>query len=115
MEKSKKAVRAPVLGQFVRGRSVATLGQGMALVKIGKSVKKAVRPEECAGVLVKKALRALSKPGIERSAIFCGPNPAKVFACSIYPLDTTKFIREAADGTRVLGRVVNGKFRAIKA
>jgi hypothetical protein len=66
-------------------------------------------------VLVKKAARALNKPGIQRSVVFRGPNPDKVYAYSAYPQDPTRIVRLSSDGTRVIGRVVNGRFRASKS
>jgi len=33
----------------------------------------------------------------------------------LYPDDPSKIIREAADGTRTIGRLVGGKFRLSKA
>jgi hypothetical protein len=102
-------------GQLVQGRSVAALGRGMALVKVGKSPRPVVRPEDKTTVLLKKAARALGKPGIDRSEVFRGPNAAKVYAYSAYPQDLSKVVREAADGTKVIGRMVDGRFRASKA
>ncbi|OYU30955.1 MAG: hypothetical protein CFE39_10665 [Comamonadaceae bacterium PBBC2] len=102
-------------GQVVQGRSVASLGRGMALVKIGRTPKQAMRPEDKTTVLVMKAARALNEPGIDRSVVFQGPNAAKIFSYSVYPQDTTKVIRESSDGARVLGRLVDGKFKAVKA
>ncbi|MDM0106287.1 hypothetical protein QTH97_15175 [Variovorax sp. J22R24] len=101
-------------GDLVQGRSVATLGRGMALVKVGKSAKVPVRPEDNTTVLVKKAARALNKPGIDRSVVFRGPNAGKIYSYAAYAKDPTKVVREAADGTRVIGRVVDGKFRPVK-
>lgn len=115
MAKANNLTRNDTAGRLVQGRSVATLGSGMALVKIGKTAKGAVRPEDETTVLVKKAARALNKPGIDRSVVFQGPNAAKIFSYSVYPQDTTKVIRESANGARVVGRLVDGKFRAIKA
>jgi len=109
------AVRDTANGELVQGRSVATLGRGMALVKIGKAARVVVRPEDKTTVLVKKAARALNKPGIDKSVVFRGPNAAKIFSYSVYPQDPTKVVREAADGTRMIGRLVDGKFRGSKA
>lgn len=115
MAKANNVVRTDATGQFVQGRSVATLGRGMALVKIGKTAKGVVRPEDKTTVLVMKAARALNKPGIDKSVVFRGPNAAKIFSYSVYPQDTTKVIRESGNGSRVVGRLVDGKFRVVKA
>ncbi len=113
MATAKTTVRDTSTGRVVQGRTVATLGRGMALVKIGRAAKAVVRPEDKTTVLVKKAAKALNKPGINKSTVFLGPNATKIFAYSVYPKDPTKVIRETVDGTRVIGRMVNGKFRAV--
>ncbi|KIQ28514.1 hypothetical protein RT97_20825 [Variovorax paradoxus] len=100
---------------MVQGRPVATLGRGMTLIKTGKAPRPAVRPEDNTTVLLKKAARALNKPGIDRSVVFHGPNAARIFAYYADPQDPTRVVREAADGTKVTGSLVDGKFRASKA
>lgn len=102
-------------GAIVSGRSLAVLGRGMELVKVGRATKPKVKRSDAATVLVRKAARALSKPGIRESVVFRGPDPSRVFAYSAHPLDPKKIVRTSADGTRVLGRLVNGKFRATKS
>ncbi|WP_432728770.1 hypothetical protein [Variovorax sp. W6] len=115
MAREKTTARESSIGQLVQGRPVAVLGRGMALVKVGKAPRPEVRPEDNTTVLLKKAARALGKPGIDRSVVFRGPNAAKVYAYSAYPPDPSKIVREAADGTKVIGRMVDGRFRASKA
>ncbi|MGO4605425.1 hypothetical protein AB4142_03750 [Variovorax sp. 2RAF20] len=115
MARAKTIAREGSAGQMVQGRSVATLGRGMALVKVGKAPRAVVRPEDNTTELLKKAARALDKPGIDRSVVFRGPNAARIFAYSAYPQDPTQVVREAADGTKVIGRLVDGRFRASKA
>ncbi|WP_269759528.1 hypothetical protein [Variovorax sp. E3] len=115
MAREKTTTRDHPAGQLVQGRSVATLGRGMALVKVGRAPRPVVRPEDNTTVLLKKAARALAKPGIDRAVVFRGPNAAKIFAYHAYPQDPTKVVREAADGTKVIGRLVDGRFRASKA
>ncbi|MEW6704969.1 MAG: hypothetical protein AB1430_08975 [Pseudomonadota bacterium] len=65
-------------------------------------------------MLVSKAGRALRKPGIERGAVF-KQGKTRVFAFSVDPTDPTRVIREAEDGSRQIGRLVNGRFLASKA
>ncbi|MFH0133023.1 hypothetical protein ACGLHS_22635 [Variovorax sp. VaC1] len=115
MTREKTTARDSAKGQLVQGRSVATLGRGMELVKVGKAPRPVVRPEDNTTVLLKKAARALNKPGIDRADVFRGPNAAKIFAYYAYPQDPTRVVREAADGTKVIGRLVEGRFRASKA
>jgi hypothetical protein len=115
MAREKPTAREGSTGQLVQGRSVATLGRGMTLVKVGRAPRPVVRPEDNTTVLLKKAARALNKPGIDRAVVFRGPNAAKIFAYYADAKDPTQVVREAADGTKVVGRLVDGKFRASKA
>jgi hypothetical protein len=115
MAREKTVARESTAAQLVQGRPVATLGRGMTLIKTGKTPRPAVRPEDNTTVLLKKAARALNKPGIDRSVVFHGPNAARIFAYYADPQDPTRVVREAADGTKVTGSLVDGKFRASKA
>jgi hypothetical protein len=115
MAKQNVAVRDAGTEGFVQGEALATLGRGIALVKVAKTTRPRVRPEDNTTALVKKAARALSKPGIESAAVFRGPDAAKVYAYSVYAKDPTKVIREDASGERVIGRLVDGRFRPLKA
>lgn len=115
MAREKTIARESATGQLVQGRPVATLGHGMTLIKTGRTPRPAVRPEDNTTVLLKKAARALNKPGIDRSVVFRGPNAARIFAYYADPQDPTRVVREAADGTKVIGSLVDGRFRASKA
>jgi hypothetical protein len=72
-----------------------------------------VRTEDKTTVLIQKTARALSRPGIDKAVVFRGPNAPNVFSYSVYTPDPTKVIREAADGSRAIGRLVDGKFRIV--
>jgi hypothetical protein len=63
------------------------------------------------GEVVPYVGKALSKPGISKVVIFQSPVAGKIFAYSVDPFDATKVVREAADGTKRIGRVVAGKFK----
>jgi hypothetical protein len=115
MAREKTVARESTAAQLVQGRPVATLGRGMTLIKTGKTPRPVVRPEDNTTALLKKAARALNKPGIDRSVVFHGPNAARIFAYYADPQDPTRVVREAADGTKVTGSLVDGKFRASKA
>jgi len=106
--------RTPKAGGMVTGRSVVVLGRGMELVKVGRSSKPTVRRGDNATALVQKVAKALKKPGIDKSVVFRGPNPEKVYAYSAYPQDPTRIVRISSNGTRVVGRMVSGKFRPSK-
>jgi len=94
----------------LRGKRI---GDHFVLVPIGDSKKAAVRPADKAAVLVGKAARALRKPGIDKTVVFRGAKPEKIFAYSVYPGDTSRVIRESVDGKRSVGRLgTDGRFRA---
>jgi hypothetical protein len=70
-----------------------------------------LRRGEDAATLIKKLARALSKPGLPRKSVFRG-NLKKVFAYSAHPTNASLLVREAADGTQVVGKIgANGRFR----
>lgn len=104
--------------QAVTGQAVATLGAHFVLVRVGGKAggqKQEVRPGDTASVLVTKAGQALKKPGIPKQAVFGSRDRSGVYAYSVYPADPSKIVREASDGSRTIGRLVNGKFQALKA
>jgi hypothetical protein len=110
--KSAKSAREPRTGQVVQGRPLARFDAGVVLVQTpgARQPKPALRAEDGAAVLVPKAWRALKKPGISRQAVF-PTSSTTVFAYSVDPADPTRIVREAADGTRTIGRLVNGRFQ----
>lgn len=90
------------------GVSVASVA-GFVLVRTGKKKAAAVRQADRASVLVAKAGRALSKPGIDRHVVFKG-NQSRIFSYSTDPADPLRLVREASDGTKRVGRLVGAKF-----
>jgi hypothetical protein len=96
----------------LRGKRIATLDEGLTMVRTGPSVTGAVRPRRTdqAGAMLRKTGRALNKPGISKHSIFTNKS-ADIFAYSADPLDATKLVRTSRDGTRRKGRVVGGKFK----
>lgn len=86
----------------------------IVLLRVGRGMRllKSTKPSDSAEVMVPKLGKALRKPGISKQAVFRGRTPERIFAYSVLPRDVTKIVREAADGTRTVGRVVGGKFRA---
>lgn len=89
---------------------VVTLSGGYFLGRLArkKSIKDPV-PAESAGVLVKKAGEALTKPGLRRSAIFRWGNP---YAYSVDPSNPERIIRESVGGKRTYGRFSHGRFKS---
>ncbi|TDP78195.1 hypothetical protein EV672_1245 [Aquabacterium commune] len=106
--------------EVVQGSAVKAavpVSGGWVLVKTGDTKARRVKPEESVGTLVMKAAKALGKPGIDRSVVFGGgasQRSAKpVYAYSVYAADPTKFVRESEDGTKTVGKMVNGKFKVL--
>jgi len=97
----------------LRGKRIATLDEGLTMVRTGPSLTGGVRPRRAdqAGPMLRKTGRALNKPGISKHSIFTNKS-ADIFAYSADPLDATKLVRTSRDGTRRKGRVVGGKFKA---
>lgn len=107
MSKKSEATQATVHGEIV-----ASVGERFVLVKTGKASARAKIPAGESARLLQAAGQALSKPGISRSSVF-GSGRRNVYAYSLDPEDPSRFIREAADGTRRFGKMVNGKFRLL--
>lgn len=93
-----------------------TFSENLMLVRKGKKPKpELLKPKEGAGTLVAEMLDALASPGLAHSAVFRGLKAQQVNSYSIFPADPTKVVRERADGTRTIGRLVGGRFRALSA
>jgi hypothetical protein len=107
MSKKSNAAKATVHGEIV-----ASVGERFVLVKTGKTSLSTKVPAGESARLLQAAGQALSKPGISRSSVF-GAGQKNVYAYSLDPQDPSRFIREAADGTRRFGKMVNGKFRLL--
>lgn len=109
-----KRSAASISGAIVTGETLASLHGGLALVRVSPQADQvATRPADQASVLIPKLMRAMQKPGISKRAIFGDAPHAKVYAYSIDPTDLSRFVRESADGTRVVGHMVGGKFRRV--
>jgi hypothetical protein len=67
------------------------------------------------GDVLAKLGKVLSKPGIDREVVFKSFAGKKVYAYSIDLKDTSRLVREDAEGKRTIGRFVGGKFRALTA
>ena len=106
---SKKSVASE---DTVRGEIVASVGRHFVLVKTSKSAPIAKTTLSESARLLAAAGQALSRPGISRSSVF-GSGHKNVFTYSLDPQDSSRFIREAHDGTRRVGKMVNGKFRVL--
>jgi hypothetical protein len=96
---------------------VPTVGKGLKLIRTSRTAESAanrkVAVADQARIVVKKAGSALMRPGIDKKRVFQRQQgAAKVYAYSIDPTDPSRVVRESADGTRRVGRVINGKFKA---
>ena len=97
---------------LVSGQAVASLSNGFVLIKTSahRDIPNSKEPHH----LLQKAAKALSKPGIPRSAVFGDGTNKRLFSYSLDSEDPTRLVRVAFDGTRRVGRLVNGKFQPIK-
>jgi hypothetical protein len=77
-------------------------------------VKGRAVPKEDGKSLLTGIVMATRKAGIDRSVVFRSGSPRRVYAYAVLPSDPSKIVREAEDGTRIIGRVRNGQFRAVK-
>lgn len=91
----------------IRGPVVATLSHHV-LVLTATSRPMATRAEDSARVLLARAGRALRKPGLSRTSVFTGPPGVRAYSAD--PEDLTRLIEEAEDGSRRVGRFVDGRF-----
>jgi hypothetical protein len=97
-------------------RRVATPRADLIVVKIGEPYfKRDVLTREKPSSLVAKIAKAIRKPGTSRQVIFRSSVGKKVYVYSVDPRDTTKIIRENANGQKKIGRLVNGRFRPVSA
>ena len=109
---TKKTPNAKKPATLVSGQPVVALSNGFVLIKTSahRNIPKSNEPHQ----LLQKAAKALSKPGIPRSAVFGDGTNKRVYGYSINPKDPSQFIRESFDGTKRIGRFINGKFQLIK-
>jgi hypothetical protein len=98
------------------GTRIPTLNDDLVLVRLSaaNNTPAELDPEERADALVRKAARALNKPGIRRESVFGSGSGRGISAYSVYPPDPTKVVRESADGSKTVGRLVGGRFRPLK-
>ena len=93
------------------GKIVAEFRNGLFLGQSGKAQKRAPLAGETAAALAPRLGKALNTPGVRKDAVFGKPAGNKVvYAYLLDPTDTTKLVREWADGRRTVGRMVGGKF-----
>ena len=113
---SRSADPSPADAIEVKGTRIPTLNDDLVLVRLGATTLNPapLEPDERAGALVLKAGKALSKPGISRKSVFGAGSGAGTSAYSVYPQDPTKVVREGPDGSKMIGRLVGGRFRPVR-
>ena len=101
----------------VTGKPIASLSNGLFVIVETKShsPKAAAKVTDRAGVLVKRLGKALSRPGLSRTAVFGDKPSADVFAYYVDEAKPTKIARESVTGKVTYGRMVGGKFKADKS
>ncbi len=84
--------------------------------RLGKSKTGAtLREAETSGALIDGLIKATRKSGSRRDIVFRPSKDKRVCAYSICPGDATKIVREDANGKTTLGRLVDGKFKPLRA
>ncbi len=96
----------------VRGTRVPMFDKDFTIIRFGRIGKAPLRRLDEASVMVRKAGKALKKPGIKRKVVFKKATKG-IFAYSVDPSDATRVVREASDGTRRIGRVIAGRFKSV--
>jgi hypothetical protein len=96
----------------IRGKRMPTFGSDFVVIRTGRFGRsKAAKPLESRAI-INRAAKALSKPGIKKSAVFKGRETG-VFAYSVDPSNPAKkIVRKSASGKRTVGRYVGGRFKA---
>ena len=105
---SKSSIQVAVTGKFLASVPGAVL-VGVAGAGVGAQTP----PQDRASAVVTKVAHALSKPGIHRDVVFKGKT-TNVYSYSVDVTDTSRVVREGADGKRTVGRLVGDKFVSVK-
>lgn len=112
---AKSATRKATAAKSVtlKGTVLPSVDKNFVIVRMGPAVKAEtkVRAGEDARTMLLKMAKAIEKPGIRRDVVFPDSNP-RAYAYYIDAKDPTRIVRESRDGTRKVGRLVQGRFRA---
>jgi hypothetical protein len=96
----------------VRGKRVPTFGGEFVVIRTDRFTGTGrTKVAEEARVLVKKAGKALARPGISDKTIF-KHSRGKVFAYSVDPGNPEKIVRRSVTGQRTVGRFADGRFKS---
>lgn len=110
--RSKGSARAAKTGGLVdrRERVLPTVNEALSINVRGRAGGNYPRviPREIGGTLLMETERALRYPGLARRSIFTATG---VSSYSVYARDPSMIVRESTDGTKTIGRLVNGRFR----
>lgn len=89
-------------------RVLPTLSDALSINVRGVLLSGKTIQREIGGTLLMETERALRHPGLARRSIF---TTTGVSSYSAYTRDPSKIVRESTDGTKTVGRLVNGRFR----
>jgi hypothetical protein len=97
-------------------REIQTACRDIVIVRIGGDAMTRTAPsDQQAKFLLRKLGKALSRPGVSRTAVFGTGNSAnRVYAYSVDPEDPMMIIREDVHGNRTHGKVVGGTFKRVR-
>lgn len=95
------------------GRLLPTSRPDLFIVRVGTKPVTEVAPDQTAVPLLRKAGRALLKPGVSRESVFGSAPKQNFYAYSLDPADPTRMVREDAAGNKTVGRMINGTFRKV--
>lgn len=89
-------------------RVLPTLNDALSIHVRGPTVARRTIQREVGGTLLMQTERALRQPGVARGSVF---TVSGVSSYSAYARDPSMIVRESRDGTKTVGRLVNGRFR----
>ena len=91
------------------------IGARNSEVKVRRSSARGrLSEKESSESLLTGIARATRRPGIKRTAVFRSGSGRKIYAYSVMSSDTSKIVREDARGAKTIGKLVDGRFRALK-
>ncbi len=95
------------------GKFLASVPGAVLVGVAGSGASAQTPPQDRASAVVTKVAQALSKPGIHRDVVFKGKKTnvySYSYSYSVDVTDTSRVVREGADGKHTVGRLVGDKF-----
>jgi hypothetical protein len=113
MAHSSDSSRKPKRKSLVQEHRIDTPRGDLFVLRVGVRENQLPKaPGVETATLLSRLARAVATPGVKREHIFPA-NSRNVYAYSIYPKDPSKIVRKDAKGNKVLGRLVDGRFRSL--